>query len=111
MTKMAILIFITWLILGCEFSTDLNVPNIKGYEFNLHDIQEYCTIKRQGDKHLDVTCAKKELRLVMGACEGQMTAGLVDPAFYCSGGLWILNDVCYIQMLDTHNGNIRCKKQ
>jgi hypothetical protein len=111
MTKLAIILSMAYLIIGCEFSSDLNVANIKGDEFSHHDVQEYCTIVRQGDEHLDVTCVNKKLRPVMGACEGQMTRGLVDPAFHCSGGLWGLNDICYIEMLSTQKGNIKCKKQ
>ena len=96
---------------ACEFSKDLNVENIEGYKFSLFDIQEHCTVERDGDKHLAITCGKKTLKPVMRGCEGQMTAGLKDPKFYCSGGLWALNDICYIQMLDTQKGNIKCKKQ
>jgi hypothetical protein len=111
MKKLAILLSIVFVSVGCEFSSDLNVQNLKGYEFSLLDIQEHCTIKRQGDRNLSVSCSKKKLRPVMGSCEGQMSAGLVDPKFYCSGGLWVLNDICYIEMLDTQKGNVKCKKQ
>jgi hypothetical protein len=111
MSKLAILLSIVFLSVGCGFSSDLNVQNIKGYEFSLLDIQEYCTIQRQGDRHLSVRCTKQTLRPVMGSCEGQMSAGLVDPKFYCSGGLWVLNDSFYIEMLDTQKGNVKCKKQ
>jgi hypothetical protein len=111
MTKLAFLIPLVLLTMGCKISKELNVKNIEGYKFSLHDVEKYCTIERQGDQHLDVTCSDKKLRPVMGACEGQLTAGLIDPAFYCSGGLWVLNDMCYIQMLSTQKGNIKCKKQ
>jgi len=35
---------------------------------------------------------------------------LSDPRFSCGGGLWVLNKPCHIEMLDTHSGNIKCKK-
>ena len=104
-TLMAIILLCT----ACEFSKDLNVQNIKGYEFSLHDIQAHCTVKREGDKHLAIVCARKNLNPLVHGCEGQMTKGLSDPRFSCSGGLWVLNKVCHIEMLDTHNGNIKCK--
>ena len=103
------LVAIVLLCTACEFSKDLNVQNIKGYEFSLHDIQAHCTVKRQGDKHLAIVCARKNLNPVIHGCEGQMTKGLSDHRFSCSGGLWVLNKVCHIEMLDTHKGNIKCK--
>jgi hypothetical protein len=96
---------------ACELSKDLKVQNIEGYDFSLFDIQEHCTVKRDGDRHLAILCAKDNLRRLMNSCEGQMTQGLVDPKFYCSGGLWVLNNSCYIKMLDTQKGNIKCKKK
>ncbi len=96
---------------ACEFSTDINAKNIKGYDFSLFEVQEYCTVKRQGKIHLTLACTKKKLRPVMTACEGLLTAGLKDPNFYCSGGLWMLSKKCYIQMLDIKSGNLRCKKE
>ena len=105
-----ILVAIALLCTACEFSKDLNVKNLKGYEFNLHDIQEYCTVKRDGDRHLAIVCTKKTLNPLVHGCEGQMTKGLSDPIFSCGGGLWVLNKVCYIEMLDTKSGNIKCKK-
>lgn len=110
MYKLALLVLVV-VVSGCEFSKDLNVENIKGYQFSLHDIQENCTVKRDGDQHLAINCKNDQLRPLMRGCEGQMTAGLEDPKFYCSGGLWMLNDICYIDMLDTSNGNLRCRKQ
>lgn len=104
------LILMVLLSAGCEFSKDLNVKNLKGYEFNLHDIQEHCTVKRAGDRHLAIVCAKKKLNPLVHGCEGQMTKGLSDPILSCGGGLWVLNKVCYIEMLDTQSGNIKCKK-
>lgn len=111
MIKSGTVLFTLLLCSACEFSKDLNVENIKGYEFSLFDIQEHCTVKRDGDKHLAISCAKKSLKPVIRGCEGQMTAGLEDPAFHCSGGLWVLNDICYIQMIDTQSGNVKCRKQ
>ena len=105
-------IFILPIILlctACEFSKDLNVKNIEGYEFSLHDIQEHCTVKRDGDKNLAIVCAKKKLNSLVHGCEGQVTKGLSDPRFSCGGGLWVLNKICYIEMLNTHSGNIKCK--
>ncbi len=95
---------------ACDFSTDINAKNLKGYDFSLFEVQEYCTVKRQGKNHLALTCTKKKLRPVMRACEGQLSAGFKDPKVYCSGGLWQLSKKCYIEMLDIKNGNIRCKK-
>jgi hypothetical protein len=111
MPKSPFLLLIVLVCTACEFSSDLNLKKLKGYEFNLHDIQEYCTVKREGDQHLAIYCKNKKLKPVISSCEGQMSHGLVDPKFYCSGGLWVLNNSCYIAMLDTHNGNIMCKKQ
>jgi hypothetical protein len=96
---------------ACDVSKDLNVQNIKGYDFSLFDIQEHCTVKRDGDRHLAIQCAKDKLSRLSNSCEGQMSQGLVDPKFYCSGGLWVLNEVCYISMLDSQKGNIKCKKK
>ncbi len=96
--------------IACEFSNDLNIKNIKGYEFNFHDVQDNCTVKREGDRHLAIYCDDKKLQPVMSSCEGQISHGLEDPKFYCSGGLWVLNSSCYISMLNTHSGNIMCKK-
>ena len=104
------LIAIAILCSACEFSKDLNVDNIKGYEFSLHDIQEHCTVKREGDRHLAISCARENMKAIIRGCEGQMTEGLSDPRFYCSGGLWALNKVCRIEMLNTQEGNIKCKK-
>jgi len=110
MIKASIVFFAGILCSACEFSKDLNVKNIKGYEFSLHDIQEYCTVKREGDRHLAIVCTQKKLNSLVHGCEGQMTKGLSDPIFSCSGGLWVLNKTCHIEMLDTHIGNIKCKK-
>lgn len=110
-TLLSILLVIIGLMCSaCEFSNDLNVKNIKGYEFSLHDIQEYCTVKREGDKHLAIACTKKTLNPLIHGCEGQMEKGLSDPRFSCGGGLWVLNKTCHIEMIDTHIGNIKCKK-
>ena len=98
--KSIAIIMAALLCAACEFSKDLNVENIEGYE-----------LKREGDKHLAINCATKSLKPFMRGCEGQMTEGLSDPKLYCSGGLWALNEICYIQMLDTHKGNVKCKKQ
>ena len=111
MTKLAIILTITFFLSACEFSTDLNVENLKGYEFSLFDIQEHCTVTRDGDRHLAISCDDVKLKPVVRGCEGKMTAGLVDPKFYCSGGLWKLNDICYVEMLNAEKGNIKCKKQ
>lgn len=98
------------LLAGCEFSTDLNERNLKGYEFNLFEIQKYCTVVRQGDKHLGFNCNRAELNPVVRGCEGLLKAGLKDPKLLCSGGLWILQDICHIQMTSANNGNIICRK-
>lgn len=111
MIKPILILLIAGLCSACDLSNDLNVKNIKGYEFSLLDIQEFCTVKRDGDQHLAIHCAKDKLRPVMRSCEGQMAAGLKDPKFYCGGGLWELSKVCYVEMLDTHKGNIKCKKK
>ncbi len=104
------LVSITLLCTACEFSKDLNVQNIKGYDFSLNDIQAHCTVKREGDRHLAIVCARENLTPLVHGCEGQMTKGLSDPRFSCGGGLWVLNKTCHIEMLDTHSGNIKCKK-
>lgn len=36
---------------------------------------------------------------------------LTDVQIYCTGGLWVLNEACDIEMTSTHNGNIRCRKE
>lgn len=95
---------------ACDMSKDLNVKSLKGYEFSLTDVQVYCTVKREGDRFMKVNCEKPRLRPVEISCEGQMSEGLADPKFYCTGGLWILNEACYIEMTGTHTGNIKCRK-
>lgn len=111
MTKLTLILSVVFLCSACEFSKDLNVDDIEGYKFSLFDIQEHCTVNRDGDRHLAITCDLPKLKPVVRSCEGNITAGLVDPKFYCSGGLWKLNDICYVEMLNTNKGNIRCKKQ
>jgi len=110
MKKIVTVMLLVFTCSACEFSTDINAQNIKGYDFSLFEVQEYCTVKRQGRHYLDITCTKKKLHPVKTGCEGQMTEGLKDPKLYCSGGLWVLSKACYIEMLDIKNGNIMCKK-
>lgn len=98
------------LLAGCEFSSDLNERNLHGYEFNLFEIQKYCTVTRHGDKHLGFNCERDELSPVARGCEGLLTAGLKDPKLLCGGGLWILQDICHIQMTGANTGNIICRK-
>lgn len=98
------------LLVGCEFSTDLNERNLEGYDFNLFEIQKYCTLTRQGDKHLGFDCQQEKLRPVVRGCEGLLQAGLKDPKLLCGGGLWILRDICHIQMTGANTGNIICRK-
>ncbi len=111
MTKLTLLVSIAFLCSACDLSNDLNLKNLKGYDFNLHDVQDHCTVKREGDRHLAIYCDNKKLKPVMSSCEGQISHGLEDPKFYCSGGLWVLNSSCYIAMLNTHKGNIMCKNK
>ena len=111
MTRLFFVIAIACLCLSCDnMSRDLKVKNLKGFEFSFRDVQEQCTVKREGDQGISVICESKRLRPVERSCVGQMTAGLRDPKFYCSGGLWVLNDKCYIEMVSTQKGNVRCKK-
>ncbi len=110
MYKIAAYTLITLLVSGCDLASDINASNIKGYSFNLHEVQKYCTVKRQGDKYLAIKCELPKLKPVTTSCEGLMSAGLRDPKFLCSGGLWMLSDQCYVEMLDTQQGNIKCRK-
>lgn len=109
--KKSVLALMATTLLGCEdMSRDLKVKNIQGYDFSLRDIQEGCTVKREGDQAITIMCKSPNLRSVERSCVGQMSAGLSDPKFYCSGGLWVLNESCYIQMTTQQVGNVLCKK-
>ncbi len=110
MHKLAVFTLFAWLCSGCDFGTDLNAKNLKGHAFSLFEVQKYCTVKRQGDEYLAVKCELKKLKPVTRGCEGIMPAGLKDPKFLCSGSLWMLSDMCYVEMLDTTAGNIKCQK-
>ena len=112
MTRIYIAVLIVLAVSACgEMSRDLNVKNIKGYDFSLKEIQESCSAKRIGDQDIAVNCDNGKLGAVSRGCIGRMSAGLKDPKFYCSGGLWVLNDWCYIEMTTPQKGNIRCKRK
>lgn len=103
------------LALGCsacdKMSRELHVKNLRGFSFSYRDVQEQCIVKREGGQAMGVYCETKRLRAVERSCVGQMEAGLKDPKFFCGGGLWQLNNKCYIEMLTTKKGNVRCKKE
>ncbi len=110
MNKLVIFSFIALLCSACDQATDMNAKNIKGYPFSLFEVQKYCTVKRQGDQYLAVNCELAKLKPVSNSCEGVMSAGLKDPKFFCTGGVWMLSDKCYVEMLNTTKGNIKCRK-
>ncbi len=109
MKKIAIISLITLLCIACDQATDINAQNVKGYPFSLFEVQKYCTVQRQGDQYLSVSCELPKLKPMMTSCEGIMSAGLKDPKFLCSGGLWALSDKCYVEMLNAKKGNIKCR--
>lgn len=112
MIKSLLLMALSILLSACgDMSRDLNVKHLPGFEFSLQDIQEQCTVRRAGDQDIAVSCEEKRLRPVQRSCVGRMSGGLKDPKFYCSGGLWVLNDRCYIEMVSPKEGNIRCRKE
>ncbi len=109
MKNLIVFSVITLLCCACDQASDINSKNIKGYPFSLFEVQKYCTVQRQGDQYLSVSCELAKLKPMESGCEGIMSAGLKDPKFLCSGGLWMLNNKCYVEMLNAQNGNIKCR--
>ncbi len=109
MNKLIIILIIGCLCSACDLTGDINTTKLKGYEFSLFDVQKYCSVKRIGDKYLALECKQANLKPVTQGCEGQITGGLADVDFQCSGGLWVLSDQCQIKMYGADEGGLKCR--
>jgi hypothetical protein len=109
MSKLVAISILTYLISACDLTGDINTSKVKGYNFSLFEVQKYCMVKRQGDKHLSLECKQANLKPVTQGCEGQITGGLADVEFNCSGGLWVLSDQCKIKMYGADEGGLKCR--
>ena len=109
MNKLIILTLSTCLCGACDLTGDINTSKIKGYNFSLFEVQKYCMVKRQDDRNLSLECKQANLKPVTLGCEGQITGGLADVEFNCSGGLWVLSDQCKIQMFGIDEGGLKCR--
>ena len=109
MSKLAAIPLLVCLISACDLTGDINTSKVKAYNFSLFEVQKYCMVKRQGDKYLSLECKQANLKPVTQGCEGQITGGLADVEFNCSGGLWVLSDQCKIQMFGADEGGLKCR--
>ncbi len=104
-------LFICLFMLVSSFASagkDVNASNINGYDFSIREVQQFCTASRDGGDSLSINCSEKKLKPVGRSCEGWITAGLDSIKLNCSGGLWVLNDTCKIEMRGANNGEINC---
>ena len=107
MIKLAALLF-TCLLAPLAQGKDVDASNIKGYDFSVRDVQNFCIAKRASGDNLSIHCKKKRLKPVSLSCEGWISGGLEDAKLSCGGGLWVLNSQCKIEMRGASNGEVNC---
>ncbi len=91
-----------------QAAQNVESSNIKGYNFSVRDVQTYCSAIRANSESLSIKCKESRLRPVALSCEGWITGGLDAAEFRCSGGLWVLNRVCKIEMNGASRGDVNC---
>jgi hypothetical protein len=91
-----------------EAAQEINSSLIKGQNFSVRDVQQYCTAKRVSGEALSIHCKDAKLKPVERSCEGLITRGLDSAKLSCGGALWVLNTACKIEMRGSENGEINC---
>ncbi len=108
MLKVFVLLMSLLTIPLSQSSPDVEASYINGYNFSVREVQRYCKAKRVNSESLSIQCKESRLRPVAQSCEGWISGGLDFAEFRCSGGLWILNKVCKIEMIGASRGNVNC---
>lgn len=90
-------------------AADINASKVPGYDFSYLDIQQNCTLKREGPDTLSVVCKGKHLKPVSRSCEGYIARGLESVSLNCSGGLWALKQRCKVEMRGANKGEFNCQ--
>ncbi len=108
MLKLTFIILCLFMASLAMASPDVNSTNIKGYNFSIRDVQQFCSASRDSAKSISIQCSEKRLKPVARSCEGWITAGLNSIKFSCGGGLWVLNSACTVKMRGASGGEVSC---
>ncbi|MFY0701085.1 MAG: hypothetical protein JXR04_09695 [Bermanella sp.] len=102
-------ILFSLLITQQAFSADLEGSKVKGFDFSYVEIEKNCTVNREGQDSLSVSCKGGKLKSVSRSCGGYISRGLESAKLNCGGSLWVLNQRCKIEMRGADYGEINCK--
>ena len=107
-TLKSLLLILSLSLASATQGADVKSTNIKGYDFSVRDVQNFCKAKRASGDNLSIHCKEKRLKPVTLSCEGWITGGLDAARLSCGGGLWVLNSQCKIEMRGASNGEVNC---